>query len=78
MFATAEQIEKIAAYSITPEKAGEVFAQVKPRLAVYSHIGNFESLVVATRKVYSGPLEGAVDLMTLEVGEEVIVRRPTR
>jgi ribonuclease Z len=78
MFATAEQIEKIAAYSITPEEAGEVFARVKPRLAVYSHIGNFESLVAATRKAYSGPLEGAVDLMTIEVGDEVIVRRPAR
>jgi ribonuclease Z len=78
MFATPEQIEKSAAYSITPEDAGEVFAQVKPRLAVYSHIGNFESLVAATRKAYSGPLEGAADLMTLEMGEEVIVRRPAR
>lgn len=78
MYATPEQIEKIGAYSITAEEAGEVFARVKPRLAVYSHIGNFESLVPGTRKSYSGPLEGAEDLMTLEVGEQITVHHPTR
>jgi ribonuclease Z len=76
--ATPAQIEKIGAYSITAEETGEVFARVKPRLAVYSHIGNFESLVAGTRKAYSGALEGAEDLMTVEVGEQITVHRPAR
>lgn len=76
--ATPEQIEKIGAYSITAEETGQVFARVKPRLAVYSHIANFESLVAGTRKSYSGPLEGAEDLMTLEIGEQITVHRPPR
>ena len=76
--ATPELIEKIGAYSTTAEQAGQVLARVKPRLAVYSHIGNFESLVAGTRKAYSGPLEGAEDLMRVEVGEQVAVHRPSR
>lgn len=78
MHATPEQIEKIGAYSITAEQVGQVFARVRPRLAVYSHIGSFEPLVAATRKAYAGPLEGADDLMTIVVGEQIAVRRPGR
>ena len=78
MHATPEQIEKFVAYSSTAEQVGQVFARVRPRLAVYSHIGSFEPLVAATRKAYSGPLEGADDLMTIVVGEQIDVRRPGR
>jgi ribonuclease Z len=34
----------------TPEQAGEVFARVKPRLAIYSHGPNAESVITQTRK----------------------------
>ena len=78
MHATPEQLEKISAYSITAEQVGQVFARVRPRSAVYSHIASFEPLVAATRKAYSGPLEGADDLMTIVVGEQIAVRRPGR
>jgi ribonuclease Z len=64
----------------TPEQAGEVFATVKPRLAVYFHIVHPEAtadeLIAPTRKSYSGPLEIGEDLMVIEVGEQVTVRRP--
>ena len=63
----------------TPEQAGEVFTQVKPRLAVYSHIvpahATAEDLLAPTRKTYSGPLEVGEDLMSIEVGDEIRVRR---
>ncbi len=38
-----------------------IFNQVKPKLAVYSHIVPFDApnLVAQTRKTYSGPLEWA-------------------
>jgi ribonuclease Z len=68
-----------------PEEAGKVFARVKPKLAVYSHFVLLsdaavselpvDDLVALTRKTYSGPLEVGEDLMTIEVGEKVEVRR---
>jgi ribonuclease Z len=46
----------------------------KPRLAVYSHAPNVEAVIAATRKTYVGPLEGAEDMLTIEVGETIDVR----
>jgi len=74
------QAARITAHHTTPEQAGEVFARVKPKLAVYSHIGRpsaTESEVIApTRKTYAGPLELGEDLMVIDVGATVSVRRP--
>jgi ribonuclease Z len=74
------QAAKITAHHTTPEQAGEVFARVKPKLAVYSHIGRpsaTEAEVIApTRKTYGGPLELGEDLMVIDVGATVSVRRP--
>lgn len=69
------------AHHATPEQAGEVFARTKPRLAVYSHIGlpsaNEQDLVPPTRKTYAAALEVGEDLMVIEVGDKITVRRPT-
>ena len=66
----------------TPEEAGEIFTRVKPKLAVYSHIQflgtTVEELIAATRKTYDGPLEVGEDLMIIEVGDEIQVRRFTQ
>ena len=63
----------------TPQQAGEIFTRVKPGLAVYSHtstpVANSSDLIAATRKTYEGPLEVGEDLMTIEVGEEIQIRR---
>lgn len=76
-----EKARGIAVLHATPEEAGEVFSRAKPRLAVYSHIvlptANAEDLIPATRKTYSGPLEVGVDLMQIDVGERIEVRRPS-
>jgi len=49
---------------------------------VYSHIvlpnATEEDLIPPTRKIYSGPLELGEDLMVIEVGEKVEVRRPAK
>ena len=78
----AWRIESVTEQHTTPEQAGEVFARVKPRLAVYSHIvmpqATEDELIPPTRKAYSGPLELGEDLMVIEVGEEIHVRRPGR
>ena len=62
----------------TPEQAGEVFTRVKPRLAVYSHGPNAESVITQTRKTYAGPLQGAEDMLTIEIGEKIDVRHSVR
>jgi ribonuclease Z len=76
-----ERAKSVVAHHVIPEQAGEVFERTKPRLAVYSHIvlptATADDLVPATRKTYSGPLEVGEDLMVIEVGKDVIVRRPS-
>jgi ribonuclease Z len=74
-----EQIDKIIPLHTTPEQAAEIFTCVKPKLALYSHISpptaTANDLNLLTRKTYAGPLEVGEDLMTIDVGEKVKVRR---
>jgi ribonuclease Z len=75
-----EQRQKVINHHTTPEQAGTVFSQVKPKLAVYSHIVPFDApdLVAHTRKTYSGPLEVGEDLMSIEIGEKIEVHRVSK
>lgn len=75
---SAERVQSILGHHSTPEQAGAVFSHVKPKLAVYSHIVPPEAsdLPALTRKTYSGPLEVGEDLMSIEIGERVVVHRP--
>lgn len=74
-----ERAQSVIAHHTTPEQAGDVFSRVKPRLAVYSHIvppsATEQDLIPPTRKTYSGPLELGEDLMVIEIGEKIEVRR---
>lgn len=60
---------------VNPEQAGALFAAIKPRLAVYSHIvpspTTAEDLVGPTRKNYGGPLAVGYDLMTIVIADTV-------
>jgi len=67
-------VQSILAKHTTPEQAGEVFSRVKPRLAVYAHAPNADRVLEETRKTYAGPLEGAADLLMIEVGDKISVR----
>jgi ribonuclease Z len=75
-----ERTKSVIAHHVTPEQAGEVFARTKPRLAIYSHMvlptATNDDLIPGTRKTYDGPLEVGEDLMVIEVGKDVVVRRP--
>jgi ribonuclease Z len=75
-----ERFRAIAGHHTTAEQAGTIFSRVKPKLAVYSHIvpGDTTSLVPLTRKTYSGPLEVGEDLMTIDIGEGVVVHRVSK
>jgi ribonuclease Z len=75
----AQQLKRIGANHTTPERAGDVFARVRPKLAVYNHLLLFGSaapadLIPATRKNYSGPLVVGEDLLRIEIGEEIRVK----
>lgn len=77
-----ERAKRVIEHHVTPEQAGEVFARTNPRLAVYSHIvqpnATEHDLIPPTRKRYQGPVEVGEDLMVIEVGEKIAIRRPSR
>jgi len=72
-----EERAKVIAHHTLPDQAGTIFSRVKPKLAVYSHIvpPDVPTLEAQTRKTYAGPLEVGSDLMTIEIGHEIKVRR---
>ena len=61
----------------TPEEAGSLFSDVKPKMAVFTHIilmgVSEETLETATRKTYSGPLRVGRDLMTFVIEDDVTI-----
>jgi ribonuclease Z len=63
----------------TPEQSSFIFAQTKPRMAVYSHIippgTTSEQLINDSRPFYKGPLIVAHDLMKITVGDEILVEK---
>ena len=75
---TLEQRKKIIEHHTTPEQAGIIFARVKPKLAVYSHIvpPDVPEVIPHTRKTYAGPLEVGEDLMSIEIGDKIQVHHP--
>jgi ribonuclease Z len=77
---SAAQLKRIGSNHTTPEQAGEVFARVKPKLAVYNHLLLFggasaDDLIPATRKRYSGPLLVGEDLMQFDIDENIAARQ---
>lgn len=74
--------ETVAKLHSTPEQAGEEFAKIRPKLAVYSHFSLFgtpeptmEELIARTRKTYQGPLEIGEDLMAITIGDSIAIHR---
>jgi len=78
-------IQRIMAHHTTAREAGMVFTRTKPKLAAYTHLvflaseklppATLDDLVAETRQTYGGALEIGEDLMSFEIGEEVVVRR---
>ena len=77
----AELAKTIIDYHTTPEQAGEIFSLVKPRMAIFSHIiqpnATEQDIIPPTRKNYTGAVELGEDLMVIEVGEKIEIRRPS-
>lgn len=74
---------RVLAHHTLPDQAGTVFSRIRPKMAVYSHVGTGgdpngigltdAELVAATRKTYDGPILVAHDLMTFRIAEAVLV-----
>jgi len=88
LLASSEQFRRIVAHHTTPEEAGIVFAEVRPKLAVYTHLvmlsgptipqAPLDSLITRTRTNYDGPLVIGEDLMSFIVGDSVSISRAAR
>lgn len=81
---TSPLLNQILGFHSSPEDAGKVFEQTKPRLAVYSHIILLTSdpavpppttndLIVRTQKIYSGDLRVGEDLLSIEISDKINV-----
>jgi ribonuclease Z len=78
-------IQRIINHHTSPQEAGRVFAQTRPKLAAFTHLVMLASetvtaptvgeLIAATRETYTGPLEVGENLMSFEIGETVAMRR---
>jgi ribonuclease Z len=74
---TRRQARAIADHHTDAAEAGAVFERVRPKLAVFSHFPNIvpAEILRVVRQSYSGPVEFGEDLMTIEIGSAVNVRR---
>jgi ribonuclease Z len=70
-----QRVEAIVARHTTPEQAGAIFSRVSPKLAVFSHSPGTTAIVERTRRSYSGRVEMGEDLMVIDIGPEVRVKR---
>lgn len=85
---TSPLINQILGFHTSPEDAAKVFEQVKPKLAVYSHIilltadpsnppPTINDLAIRTQKIYKGALQVGEDLLSIEIGDSVNVSKYT-
>lgn len=71
-----DRFDRVVKVHTVPEEAGEIFSEVKPKLAVFNHVALFrgvsdDDVMSRTRKVYSGLSVMGRDLMTFEIGNEI-------
>ena len=87
LLASSEQFRRIVGHHTTPEEAGVVFAEVDPRLAVYTHLvilrgptipeAPLSTLIPRTRTNYDGPLVVGEDLMSFVIDDDgVSISKP--
>jgi ribonuclease Z len=74
---TRGQARTIANVHTDGVEVGTVLAQVKPRLAVFSHHNNNnpEVTLLLVRQHCGGPVEFGEDLMAIDIGEQVTIQR---
>jgi ribonuclease Z len=71
-----EQLRQaIVGHHTTAVQLADVLRRANPKLAVLSHAEGAAAIAEQVRGSYAGRIEGGEDLMVLEIGEEVTVRR---
>ena len=85
---TSLLVNQILGFHTSPEDAGKVFEQIKPKLAVYSHIvlltadpsippPTINDLTTRTQKIYKGALQVGEDLLSIEIGDTIKISKYT-
>jgi len=69
------RVDAIVARHTTPQQAASIFNRVSPRLAVFSHSPGTAAITEQTRRSYPGRVEMGEDLMVIDIGAEVSVKR---
>jgi ribonuclease Z len=73
---TRRQAKTIAEHHTDGIEVGRVLDRVKPKLAVFSHYNvDPQATLPLVRRNYAGPVEFGEDSMTIEIGNQVEVRR---
>ncbi|MGB5246202.1 MAG: MBL fold metallo-hydrolase [Woeseia sp.] len=69
----------MALHTLAPD-VGRVFTEAGVRLGVFTHLDNnpaaVPELIEQTRQTWRGRLEVGEDLMVIDIGEDIVVRRP--
>ncbi|MCJ0824514.1 MBL fold metallo-hydrolase [Luteimonas sp. 50] len=72
---TRGQMRGIAEHHTDPVEAGVIFAEARPKLAVFSHYARAgDDLLPLVRRHYPGRVEVGRDGMVIEIGEQVRIR----
>jgi ribonuclease Z len=75
---TRRQVQTIRNHHTDGAEAGSIFERVKPRLAVFSHYTVDPAATLRlVRQTYAGPVEFGEDLMAIDIGTTIAVRRFT-
>jgi len=75
---TRRQVQTIRNHHTDGAEAGSIFERVKPRLAVFSHYNADPATTLRlVRQIYNGPVEFGEDLMAIDIGNTISVRRFT-
>ena len=74
---TRRQARTIVDHHTDAAEAGQVFERVQPKLAVFSHLPNIvpADALRLVRQSYAGRVEFGEDLMTIDIGSAVNIRR---
>jgi ribonuclease Z len=76
----SDPVYNITQHHTTPRQAAQIFKEVKPKLAVYSHIVKLyglteDEIMNRTKADYSGPLIMGEDLISFSIRDTVIISR---
>lgn len=73
---TRRQARTIADHHTDGVEVGRVLAQVKPKLAVFSHYNvDPNATLPLVRQQYDGPVEFGEDLMAIDIGDTISIQR---